>query len=254
MRVKLGLFKSEGIMQPRSLPNINVFQTAVLASLCAHVLIFAGAQRFLPQAVPQKEPVSIKVSLAERTPAPRSLTPVPQPTTVPTPRPRVRVDRRLPPPPTPQKPPEVRAGLSDSLAKPGTARDNAPAIAVGNSSLAGVNPDDANKPVAEPLTSAEPEPVAEAAADAPAQCPLPPNLELTTDALNAGLTNAEVVIEVAVASSGSIQEAKIKTGTGFDIDKIAIKAALKLKCSPAIISGRAVPVIGKKLVWKVMYD
>jgi hypothetical protein len=116
-----------------------------------------------------------------------------------------------------------------------------------------VNPDDANKPPPEPL-SGVPDTVAEVAADAPAQCPLPPNLELTNDALNAGVTNAEVVIEVAIASSGSIQEAQLKVGTGFEIDKVALRAALKLKCSPAVLAGRPVAVTGKKLVWKVMYD
>jgi hypothetical protein len=172
-----------------------------------------------------------------------------------TPKPKIRVDKRLPQPATPPpQPPEARAGLSDSLALPGTARADAPAIAVGNSSLMEVIPEDANRPPPSALPAGEPEPVAETLADSPAQCPLPPSLELTIDALNAGVTNAEVIIEVAIASSGLIQDAKIKTGTGFEIDKVAVRAALKLKCSPAIIAGRPVAVVGKKLVWKVMYD
>jgi len=238
----------------QSLFGRNIFKAALLASFCMHLAIYVSASRILPEKVVKTEPEAVKVRLAEP-PAPRVVsTPVAQPTIKPTPRPRIRVDQRIPPPTAPQKPPEERAGLSDSLAKPGTGRESAPSIAVGNSSLATVNPEDANKPIAEPLATGEPEPVAEAVADAPAQCPLPPNLELTTDALNAGLTNAEVVIEVAIASSGSIQDARLRTGTGFDIDKVAIKAALKLKCKPAVLAGKPVSVTGKKLVWKVMYD
>lgn len=241
-------------MNSRGLLDKNIFQIAALASLCAHGVIFVSASRYLPESLKAPEPISVKVSLNTPKPPPQiATTPVAKPT-APPPRPRVRVDKRLPPPPVPQKPPEVRAGLSDSLAKPGTARDLAPAVAVGNSSLVEVNPEDANKPPPPPLSVGEEEPVAEAAADSPAQCPLPPSLELTTDALNAGLTNAEVVIEVAIASSGLIQDAKLKNGTGYEIDKIAIKAAMKLKCSPAVIGGRAVAIMGKKLVWKVIYD
>ncbi|MFZ9520545.1 MAG: energy transducer TonB [Silvanigrellaceae bacterium] len=193
----------------------------------------------------------MKVRLAEPQKAPQ---PVAESISTPKPRPPVRVDRRQPPPEKPIEKPEVRAGLSDSLAKPGTANASAPAIAVGNSSLATVNPDDANKPPPAPLSGNDVDNVSEAVADTPARCPVPPNLELTTDALNAGLTNAEVVIEVVVSAIGDVRDAKLKTGTGYDIDKIALKAALKLKCSPAILSGKAVGVAGKKLVWKVMYD
>jgi hypothetical protein len=132
---------------------------------------------------------------------------------------------------------------------------NAPAIAQGNSSLAAVNPEDANKPVPLPDSPSDADQeVSEALADTPARCPVPPNLELTTDALNAGLTNAEVIIEVAVNALGAVENAKLKTGTGYEIDKVALKAALKLKCTPAVLSGKTVRVAGKKLVWKVMYD
>lgn len=227
-------------------------QVAIGLSAVFHVGLFGVAALTLPSKVSRKEPESVKVRLAEppkvvATPAPVVATPPP-----PKPRPPVRVDKRQPPPEKPIPKPEVRAGLSDSLAKPGTARDNAPAVAVGNSSLAAVIPEDANKPV--PATELEPEKVLEAVADSPARCPVPPNLELTTDALNAGLTNAEVIIEVAVNSTGGVENAKLKTGTGYEIDKVALKAALKLKCTPAVLAGKPVGVEGKKLVWKVMYD
>ena len=148
--------------------------------------------------------------------------------------------------------PEVRAGLSDSLALEGTARANAPQVAVGNSSLAEVNPEDADKPV--PSARAAVDAVVEAAADSPADCPLPPRLDLTDDALNAGLTNAEVVIEVTIDSFGAVENALLKSGTGFAIDEVARSAALRLKCEPALLAGQPVAVTGKKLVWKVIYE
>ncbi|NBO37905.1 hypothetical protein EBU99_04905 [bacterium] len=231
-------------------------ERALLLSMLAHVVLFIGLKNWLPHSEAVREPVAVKVRIAEPPQAVVRPTPapvLPTPSARPTPRPVVRVDKRQPVPKKPQQPPEVRAGLSDSTAKPGTERSTAPAIAVGNSSLAEVNPADANKPPPPPLAATE-ETFSEAVADAPAQCPVPPNLELTTDALNAGLTNAEVVIEVAIASSGVVQTANLKTGTGFDIDKLALKTALKLRCRPALLAGRPVGVTGKKLVWKVIYD
>lgn len=227
---------------------------AFVLSVAGHVAVFWVASVYLPETSARKEPETVKVSLA---PPPPKVVPTPPPfvqDVKPKPRQPVRVDKRQPSPEKPAPQPEVRAGLSDSLAKPGTASANAPAVAVGNSSLAAVNPEDADKPPPPPLTGTEPETVVEALADTPARCPVPPNLELTTDALNAGLTNAEVVIEVAVNATGGIESALLKTGTGYEIDKVALQAAKKLKCAPAVLSGKPVGVAGKKLVWKVMYD
>ncbi|NBX18641.1 MAG: hypothetical protein EBR09_14900 [Proteobacteria bacterium] len=228
-------------------------QAAVFLSSAFHLGVFWIAAQTLPSKISRREPESIKVRIAE--PPKTVSTPAPVVEATPKPRPPVRVDRRKPPPEKPDPKPEVRAGLSDSLAKEGTARENAPVIAQGNSSLAGVNPEDANKPVPPPAAPEEVESeVSEALADTPARCPVPPNLELTIDALNAGLTNAEVIIEVAVNAAGSVENAKLKTGTGYEIDNVALKAAMKLKCTPAVLSGKTVRVAGKKLVWKVMYD
>jgi hypothetical protein len=228
-------------------------QAAVFLSSAFHLSVFWIAAQTLPSKISRREPESIKVRIAE---PPKTIsTPAPVVEVTPKPRPPVRVDRRKPPPEKPVPKPEVRAGLSDSLAKEGTARENAPVIAQGNSSMAGVNPEDANKPVPPPAAPEEAESeVFEALADTPARCPVPPNLELTIDALNAGLTNAEVIIEVAVNATGSVENAKLKTGTGYEIDNVALKAAMKLKCTPAVLSGKTVRVAGKKLVWKVMYD
>ena len=227
-------------------------QNAFIISTVLHFCILWLASLTLPNQSRVKEPEAVKVRIAE--PPKVAPPPVAEAINTPKPRPPVRVDRRQPPPEKPVSKPEVRAGLSDSLAKPGTANANAPAIAVGNSSLATVNPEDANKPPPAPLSGIEGENVSEAVADTPARCPVPPNLELTTDALNAGLTNAEVIIEVAVTAVGDVREAKLRTGTGYEIDKVALKAAMKLKCTPAVLSGKPVGVAGKKLVWKVMYD
>lgn len=243
-------------MQFSALFGKRAFECSVLISILGHAGLVMLVARSLPESTPSPEPKSIRVKIAEAprpvpTQVPIEKTPPPAPTA----KPKIRVDKRVPKPPTPQQsPPEERAGLSDSLAKPGTEKSNAPAIAVGNSSLVEVKPEDANKPPPAALPEGEPEPVAETVADSPARCPLPPSLELTADALNAGITNAEVIIEVAIASSGLIKNAKIRTGTGFEIDKVAVKAALNLKCAPATIAGQPVAVVGKKLVWKVMYD
>lgn len=226
-------------------------QGALILSAAFHGALFWVAALTLPDSSSVREPETIKVRLAE---PPKVVTTPPPVVSTPKPRPPVRVDRRQPAPEKPAPQPEVRAGLSDSLAKPDTERPDAPAVAVGNSSLAPVNPADADKPPPVPLAGSESDNVSEALTDSPAKCPVPPNLELTTDALNAGLTNAEVIIEVAVTAAGLVQDAKLKAGTGFEIDQVALKAALKLKCTPAVLSGKAVGVAGKKLVWKVMYD
>lgn len=244
--VVLGCCVKLEILNVRSLSMAS----ALLSSLL-HGLLFAGALLLLDNAASRPTVETVKVSLK---PPAIPEKPLVEPRVDPTPRPRqkVRKDNRVKEKtPQPQEP-EVRAGLSDSLALENTARPNAPQIAVGNSSLAEVNPDDANKPVPEALPADDA--VVEAAADFPAECPLPPRLDLTDDALNAGLTNAEVVIEVAIDTFGQVETAQLRVGTGFEIDEVARNSALKLKCKPAVLAGQPVAVTGKKLVWKVIYD
>lgn len=225
-----------------------------LISTLLHLLLFASAIAFLKNAPDRARDVVVKVSLSRpAVPAepPKPLV-EPRPEVTPQPRQKVRTDNRVKEVAPETVEPEVRAGLSDSLALDQTARPNAPQVAVGNSSLAEVNPEDADKPV--PSARAAVDAVVEAVADLPADCPLPPRLDLTDDALNAGLTNAEVVIEVTIDSFGAVESALLKSGTGFDIDEVARTAALRLKCKPALLAGQPVAVTGKKLVWKVIYE
>lgn len=225
-----------------------------LLSTVLHLLLFVMAAVFLKNTPNERAVETVKVTLSAPVipaePAQPLVEPVPEAT--PQPRQKVRTDNRVKESPPQTAEPEVRAGLSDSLALENTARPNAPQVAVGNSSLAEVNPEDANKPV--PSARAALESVVEAAADFPAECPMPPRLDLTDDALNAGLTNAEVVIEVTIDSFGQVEKALLRTGTGFEIDELARKTALRLKCKPALLAGQPVAVTGKKLVWKVVYE
>lgn len=225
-----------------------------LISTVLHSLLFASSVVFLKNTSTRPNETSVKVSLSRPAVPAEPAKPLVEPRPEPTPQPRqkVRTDRRVKEPQPQDAEPEVRAGLSDSLALDNTARANAPQIAVGNSSLAEVNPEDANKPV--PSARAALDSVVEAAADFPAECPLPPRLDLTDDALNAGLTNAEVVIEVTIDSFGAVENALLRSGTGFDIDEVARTTALRLKCKPALLAGQPVAVTGKKLVWKVIYE
>jgi outer membrane biosynthesis protein TonB len=225
-----------------------------IMSTVLHSLLFAATVVFLKNNPSRTNDTTVKVSLSRPVVPAEPTKPLvePRPEVTPKPRQKVRTDNRVKEVVPETAEPEVRAGLSDSLALEGTARANAPQVAVGNSSLAEVNPEDADKPV--PSARAAVDAVVEAAADSPADCPLPPRLDLTDDALNAGLTNAEVVIEVTIDSFGAVENALLKSGTGFAIDEVARSAALRLKCEPALLAGQPVAVTGKKLVWKVIYE
>lgn len=230
----------------------------VLASAAAHAAVFLSVSTLALKPTTHKEPLVVRVSdipkppppppvvVEEKKPEPPKPPPPEPPKVVKERKPRVRNDERLPPPPSDAPPPppvEVRAGLSDSLAPgPGTG----PAVAQGNSAEVAVNPEDARKPPppAAPGPAPEPDPdsvpVTEAAADVPSKCPPIPDIPITDDAANAGITSGEIVIEVVVGSKGNILDARVQKGTGFDIDQVALREVKKLSCTPASVAGKAV--------------
>ena len=122
-----------------------------------------------------------------------------------------------------------------------------------------MNPEDARKPPppAAPGPAAEPDPdsvpVTEAAADVPAKCPSLPEIPITDDAANAGVTSGEIVIEVIVGSKGNIIEARIKKGTGFDIDGVALREVKKLSCTPASVGGKSVATKRKLITIPIVF-
>lgn len=90
-------------------------------------------------------------------------------------------------------------------------------------------------------------PVAEAIVDKAARCKTP-EIPITQDAANAGITSGKVVLEVQISSSGKVIEAKLLKGTGFKIDDSVISYAKNMQCSPAEKDGKKVPVV-KRLQW-----
>jgi periplasmic protein TonB len=158
-------------------------------------------------------------------------------------KPKVREDKRVEPAKAPQPVQEVRAGLSDSLAAPG--KSSGPAVAQGNSAEVSVNPSDANKPPPAPVFEAEvtdpnAAPVSEAAADVPAKCATIGEIQLTEDAVNAGVTTGKVLVEAVIGFDGSVIKVQIKKGTGYDVDKLVLDRVSKMRCTPAKQSGKNV--------------
>lgn len=243
----------------------------VLASAAIHVSVFAslarlpGARNSTPQTLPvrvQEIPKPVPTAALSPTAAPPPEVvekPKPKPP-VKERKPRVREEAKKPPDPAPLQEIEARGGLSNSTALPGTGKAGAPSVAEGNSAEVGVDPSKADAPPA-PLAAqgsqpeADPDavPVVEAAADVAARCPLP-TLDLSEDALNAGLTSAELALQVSISSTGAVMSAVLKKGTGYQIDNIALVAARKIVCTPAQSAGKPVAVKEKKLIWKVVYE
>ncbi|WP_397600257.1 energy transducer TonB [Silvanigrella sp.] len=88
---------------------------------------------------------------------------------------------------------------------------------------------------------------AESTVDKTAQCTLP-EINLSEDATNAGVTSGSVIIEVQINSQGKVTEAKLIKGTGYKIDEIAIQAAKLLNCKAAKRENASVGVI-KRINW-----
>ena len=158
-------------------------------------------------------------------------------------KPRVREDKRTPPVEAPVQ--EIRAGLSDSVAAPG--KSSGPAIAQGNTAEAAVDPAAANRPPPPPVAvSTEPPPdpnsapVSEAAADTPAKCSSLGEIQISDDAVNAGITSGKVIVEAVIGFDGKVIKATLKKGTGYQVDNLVVDRILKLRCAPAKQGGKDV--------------
>ncbi len=93
------------------------------------------------------------------------------------------------------------------------------------------------------------QPVLEALVDKAARCQTP-DLTITQDAANAGITSGKIILEVQISSSGKVIGVKILKGTGFKIDEEVIRLAEGMICSPAEKGGKSVAVI-KRLQWLI---
>ncbi|KAB8033413.1 energy transducer TonB [Fluviispira multicolorata] len=91
---------------------------------------------------------------------------------------------------------------------------------------------------------------AESTVDKTAQCTLP-EINITDDAANAGITSGSVIIEVQINSVGKVIEAKLIKGTGYKIDQVALAAAKELDCKPAWREKHSVGVI-KRITWMIV--
>lgn len=90
----------------------------------------------------------------------------------------------------------------------------------------------------------------ESTVDKTAQCTLP-EINLSEDALNAGVTNGSVIIEVQINSLGKVVAAKLIKGTGYKVDEIALRAAKELNCKPAWREKENIGVI-KRINWIIV--
>ena len=90
----------------------------------------------------------------------------------------------------------------------------------------------------------------EALVDVPAHCPTP-EIPITTDAANAGITSGKVVLEVQISSEGKVVKAELLKRTGFQIDNEVVKLAKEMKCTPAIKDGKSVAVL-RRLLWRIV--
>lgn len=171
---------------------------------------------------------------------------------------RVRSDEKAPPLAKNAPPPELRAGLSNSTSLQTGAGI---AIAQGNSAEVVVDPQKANEPLPQPVSVPQNEvdlnvPVAEVAqdamADTPTSCPIPKGLELSEDALNAGLSSGEVVVEFFVGADGVVKNPILKKRTGYTVDKTVLEAVQKIKCSPAKVKGQAVAVKASRIKFMIL--
>lgn len=169
---------------------------------------------------------------------------------------RPRESEKTPPQ---QRPEEVLGGLSESLAKTDTPSESAPAVAQGNSSELAVDPSKGDLPPPDPAAVGATGAVdyaavavEEAFADTSASCAgALPKLDLSEDAINAGLTKGRLVFDVIIDASGRVRQPKLLRGTGFAIDKIATSALAKIVCKPAESAGKKA-IVRKEIVFEVV--
>jgi protein TonB len=92
--------------------------------------------------------------------------------------------------------------------------------------------------------------VSESVVDEPARC-VTPEIPITEDAANAGVTSGKVVLQVQISSEGKVVSATLLKGTGFRIDEEVLQQARKMVCEPARKDGKSVAVV-KRVLWKIV--
>jgi outer membrane biosynthesis protein TonB len=172
---------------------------------------------------------------------------------------RAREDERVKPEEINPEPVEIRGGLSDSTALNSNLATG-PSVAQGNSAEVGVDPSKGDLPPPAPVPVGTNSDVVdyaaiaveEAFASSSADCAgALPELELSDDAVNAGLTSGQLIIEVIVDDKGIVRQPKLIKGTGYQIDAIALKEVQKMKCNPAQENGKST-VVRKELRFEVV--
>lgn len=244
----------------------------VVLSLVLHGAAVAGlwfAQTYAPAS---KDAVVSKVTLVQPPPTPAP-TVVPRPTATPVPKKeppqkkpektrkaRAREDERIKPEEQPPEPVEVRGGLSDSTALNPSQTAKSPAVALGNSAEVAVDPTKGDLPPPPPVAPGtnsdevdfSAQAVEEAFADTGADCSGSlPELELTEDAVNAGVSSGKLLIEVIIDEGGKVRNVKLLKGTGYEIDQVAVEAIRSITCVAAT-SGGEPTVVRKELPYEIV--
>lgn len=154
---------------------------------------------------------------------------------------------------------EIRGGLSESTQEPDPT-SLAPAVPLGNSSELAVDPSQAQSTAPGAVASgSQPGQVDYAAravqegfADAAADCAgALPQLDLTSDAINAGIKRGRLVFETIIDEKGVVRDARLVKGTGFEIDRVALEALKNVVCRPAKAGGQSV-VVRKELAFEIL--
>ena len=236
------------------------FLAVALLSLAVHAAIYLWLY-----SVPEKAGAAVKSELVTIKPIPPPPPPQPvvekvkppeppiiTPPAVKKPKARQDLTKKVLPKSVPQ---EIRGGVSNSTALKGTGSAGAPAVAEGNSSEVAVDPN--AKGPAPALSSEESnEPfgpvVSENAVDEVAKCPKLPEVQITDEAANAGITSGVIILDVTISGEGKVVDAKIKKPLGYGLEAKAIEAAMKMKCSPGKIGGKSIGVI-KRLEYTVEF-
>ncbi len=251
--------------------GFRAYSKLVSASVVVHAILFSAAH-VIP--APQKMPVSsttVKVTALTSTPTATPLPtpviekPTPQPTQAPVVRtPKPRVDKRVNAEPVPKdKPVEVRGGLSNSTALSNTGKGGL-VVAEGNSSEVAVDPSKAGNPPPPPAATEIPNseteslpigqvPILESVADVPAKCLNIPEIPITDEAANAGISSGMISAEVSIDVAGKVSDVKIRKGLGFGLDQAVAEVLKKITCTPGRVAGKPVPIKKKRIEINVQF-
>jgi TonB family protein len=262
--------------------RVSITMRTIAASIVLHGAAVSALWISQTVAPPAQEPVTAQVTLIDARPTP---VPTPPPAPVATPEPvatprstpvpkkeppkekvektrqaRAREDERVKPAEQPEEPVEIRGGLSDSTALDPALSTGAPAVALGNSAEVAVDPSKGDLPPPAPVAPGtnsddvdySARAVEEAFADTEADCSGSlPELELTEDAVNAGVSSGKLLIEVIIDEKGTVRNVKLVKGTGYEIDRIAVEAIRSIKCVAATSNGEPT-IVRKELFYEIV--